>query len=85
MKQKTFEFPDSLASDFEAFCKSRMLVEKRIAAVAIFHLLNNVGADEREAVLMAYQEAHGHEYDEQAKARKAEHRQPRGKGKRGPQ
>ena len=32
MKQKTFQFDDTLATKFEVFCRARMLVEKRADA-----------------------------------------------------
>lgn len=54
VKQKTFQFEDQLALDFEVFCKQRMLVEKRVAAAAILWFMEK-DADLRENILLRYE------------------------------
>ena len=39
MKQKTFQFDDTLATKFEVFCRARMLVEKRAVSAALVHFM----------------------------------------------
>ncbi len=82
VKQKTFEFPDSLAASFEEFCRTRMLVEKRIAAAALHHLMQGMNAEEREALLVQYDEVFRGEYEEAAKAKRG--KEPKGNKSRGP-
>lgn len=54
MKRKTFEFSDKLADDFEQFCRSRMLVEKRVVeSLALFFM--QADPAEREKILTAFE------------------------------
>lgn len=53
MKQKTFELDDRLAADFEQFCRSRMLIEKRVAAVALRTFMR-LSPEEREQAMIAF-------------------------------
>lgn len=52
MKQKTFELDERLAKMFEEFCKSRMLIEKRAAAAAMFCFMK-LDANERENAILS--------------------------------
>lgn len=51
VKRKTFEFEDDLADAFEGFCRSRMLVEKRIV-VALVRKFMRMSPEERETLLL---------------------------------
>lgn len=70
VKQKTFEFDGQLAATFEDFCRENLLVEKRVAAVAILHYMK-ADAVERDKMV------------QQLKAWLDEHGEPESKGARG--
>ena len=55
MKQKTFEFDDRLAAEFEGFCRRMMMVEKRVAAAAVLHFIE-ADAQGRERILLRLDE-----------------------------
>lgn len=55
MKRKTFEFDDTLAADFEQFCRSRMLVEKRVVESLVLHFMQ-LDAEARENILLGIEQ-----------------------------
>lgn len=61
VKQKTFEFDGNLAQAFEVFCRENLLVEKRVAAVAILNYMHADAADRDKMVrqLNGWLDKHG--------------------------
>ncbi len=55
MKQKTFQFEDGLAAQFEHFCKTQMLVEKRVAAASLLNFMK-LDAAAREEVILDFEQ-----------------------------
>ncbi len=55
MKQKTFQFEDELAALFERFCKTQMLVEKRVAAASLLNFMK-LDAAAREEVILDFEQ-----------------------------
>jgi hypothetical protein len=39
MKRKTFEMSQTLTEQFEQFCRTRCLIEKKVAAAALLHFM----------------------------------------------